>query len=175
MSSKKHTHLWDVLNKYFPRKSKAKMINKSDFFPECFYRVTIKGLCVKDGRVLLIKESEKTLSGKWELPGGGLDFGEDIQSGFKREILEEMGLKVKRMSEKPVYVWVHRYEANRREIDWYYSLVLAYEIEFENLDFIPSEECEAIEFFSKDQLKKTPLAGQANELADIFNPNDFKS
>ena len=148
-------------------------MNHSTYFPDSFYRVTIKGLCVRDGKVLLALESEKTLSGKWELPGGGLDFGEDIRKGFKREILEEMGLKVKKMSEKPIYVWTHRYESNRRNIGWYYSLVLAYRIEFENLDFTPTRECEALEFFSKEQSQNIPLAGQTNELADIFNPDDF--
>jgi hypothetical protein len=38
-------------------------------------------------------------------------------------------------------------------MDWYYSLVLGYEIEVENLDFIPSDECEEIGFFSKAELE----------------------
>jgi 8-oxo-dGTP diphosphatase len=122
----------------------------------------------------LVKESEK-ISGKWELPGGGLDFGEDIKEGLKREIQEEMGLKVTKVSEKPIYIWTHRYESNSREIGWYYSLVLAYRIEFENLDIIPTEECEAAEFFSKEQIKDvTYLAGQTKELIDLFNPKDFE-
>lgn len=58
---------------------------KSDFFPDSFHRVTVKALVVKDGKILLIKESQE-LSGKWELPGGGLDFGEEIHEGLKREI-----------------------------------------------------------------------------------------
>ena len=150
----------------------------SSFFPDSFYRVTVKGLCVKDGKVLLVRESAKTLSGKWEMPGGGLDFGEDINEGFKREVFEEMGSRVSKMSEKPVYIWTHKYESNHREIGWYYALVLAYQVEFENLDFVPTEECEAIEFFSKEQLldlhKNNMLQGQTKELADIFNLEDFK-
>ena len=61
-------------------------------FPDSFYRVTVKGLMVKDGKLLLLKESNN-LSGQWELPGGGLDFGEDIHSALKREIEEEAGIK----------------------------------------------------------------------------------
>lgn len=75
----------------------------STHFPDSFYRVTVKGLFVKDGKILLLKESKK-LSGQWELPGGGLNFGEDIHQGLKREIEEETGMKVKSISEKPVYV-----------------------------------------------------------------------
>ncbi len=144
----------------------------SERFPDNFYRVTIKGLCVRDGKVLLALES-KELGGKWELPGGGLDFGEDIKSGFKREIKEEMGLKVTKISDSPVYVWPHRFENNARKLGWYYSFVVAYRIELENLDFTPSEECEKLEFFSKEQLKNTELCGQTKDFADIFNPADF--
>jgi ADP-ribose pyrophosphatase YjhB (NUDIX family) len=141
-------------------------------FPDCFYRVTIKGLCVRDGKVLLVHESEP-LSRQWEIPGGGLDFGEDIQIGFKREIEEEMGLKVKRMSQAPVYTWTHRYE-NKRGLDWFYSLVLAYRVEFEDLNFTSTEECEAIDFFSKENLRTLKLNGQIKKLVEIFNPDDFK-
>lgn len=141
-------------------------------FPDCFYRVSVKGLCVRDGKALLIHEPE-VLSGQWEIPGGGLDFGEDIRSGFKRELEEEMGLKVTKISEKPVYAWTHRYD-NKRGMDWFYSLVLVYRVEFENLDFTPTEECDAIKFFSKEDLKKSKdLNGQTQELADYFDPKDF--
>lgn len=95
--------------------------------------MSVKGLCVQNGKVLLVKESDE-ISGKWEMPGGGLDFGEDIKACLIREIEEEMHLRVIKISDSPVYVWAHRYENNRRNIGWYYSLVLAYRVEFENLN-----------------------------------------
>lgn len=147
--------------------------NQSLDFPNCFYRVTVKGLYVKDDKILLLKES-KNRSGKWELPGGGLEFGEDIKNTLKREIEEEAGMKVKEISEKPLYVWTWRYE-NRRNMDWFYSLVLAYRIEIENLEFTPSDECEEIGLFLKDELNDIELCQQTNVLKDVFNSNDFKS
>ena len=133
----------------------------------CFHRVTIKGLVVQDGKILLLKESSK-LSGKWELPGGGLDFGEDIYEGLKREIEEEMGVNVKSIEKRPMYVWTWRFE-KKRNMDWYYSLVVAYKIELENLDFKITEECEEIAFFSKEDLENIELCWQTNGLKDIFN------
>ena len=144
---------------------------KSEHFPDCFHRVSIKALCVLDGKVLLGRESSQA-SGKWEMLGGGLDFGENIQEGLRREIEEETGLKIKKISKSPVYVWTHKFE-NRRKIDWFYSCIIAYRVEFENLDFTPTHECEEIKFFSKEELKTIELNGQTNELADIFNPEDF--
>lgn len=39
-------------------------------------------------------DSKKFLPGKYELPGGHIDFGEDIQAGLAREIKEELGVDV---------------------------------------------------------------------------------
>lgn len=141
-------------------------------FPDSFHRVTVKALCVRDGKVLLIHEPE-SLSGKWEMPGGGLDFGEDIRDGLVREVQEEMALKITKVSSNPVYVWTYKYE-NVRNMEWYYSLVLAYQVEFENLDFKSTEECDALEFFPKEQLYNIELAGQTNGLLKLFKPEDFK-
>ncbi len=57
-------------------------------YPNGFYRVSIKAL-IRDGkgRVLVVKEDDKC----WDLPGGGLDHGENIQDSLKRELFEEIG------------------------------------------------------------------------------------
>lgn len=148
------------------------MENQSKHFPDCFHRVTIKGMCVREGKLLMIRESENA-SGKWELPGGGLDFGESILEAFAREVEEEMGMKVTKMSSAPVYTWTWKY-TGKRELDWFYVCVLAYREEFVDLNFIPTEECEEIKFFSKDELKTLDTNGQMVPLPEIFNHEDFK-
>lgn len=148
-----------------------KLLNSKDF-PDCFYRVTIKGLCVRDGKLLMIRESESLSGGKWELPGGGLDFGNDIKSDFAREVEEEMGLTVTKMAEKPMYVWTWKYQ-NRRDLKWFYACVLAFRVEFDNLNIRPSDECEAIEFFSKEEIKNLGLSGQMTPLPVFFKAEDF--
>jgi 8-oxo-dGTP diphosphatase len=147
------------------------MSGTSKNFPDSFHRVTIKALVVKDGKILLVKESPER-SGMWEIPGGGLDFGEDIHEGLKREVEEEMGLKVKSIEKRPMYVWAWKYQ-NERNMDWYYSFVVAYKVELESFDFTPTEECEEIGWFSKDELEHIELRHQTNELKKIFNPSDF--
>ena len=44
-----------------------------------------------DGRIVLIQRSD---SGKWGLPGGMIDWGEDIPNAASRELKEETGLKL---------------------------------------------------------------------------------
>lgn len=142
----------------------------SSYFPDSFFRISVKGLYVKDGKVLLVREHKE----QWEMPGGGLDFGEDMKEGLRREVEEEMGLKVSKISDKPLYIWTHKYPPNSRNIGWYYSCVIVYRIEFENLNITPTPECEAIEFFSKEDLGRIRLSGQAAHLKDHFDPKDFE-
>ncbi len=44
-----------------------------------------------DGRIVLIQRKD---SGKWGLPGGLVDWGEDIPTAAKRELKEETGLEL---------------------------------------------------------------------------------
>ena len=147
-------------------------IQHSDDFPDSFHRVSVKGLCVQDDKIFLMKEP-KELSGKWELPGGGLDFGESPKEGMKREIEEEMGIKVLSVSDHPLYTWTALFEG-WRNMDWYYSVVLAYRVELEHFDYIPTEECEEAGFFNLEELQNLDLFLQSQKLREVFNPADFK-
>jgi 8-oxo-dGTP diphosphatase len=50
---------------------------------------------LKDDKILLGKRSNAIGAGTWGLPGGKLEFGEDIIECAKREVFEETGLKIK--------------------------------------------------------------------------------
>jgi 8-oxo-dGTP diphosphatase len=39
-------------------------------------------------------DTKKFLPGRYEIPGGHIDYGEDIQAGLRREIREELGIDV---------------------------------------------------------------------------------
>ena len=146
----------------------------SPHFPNCFYRVTIKGLYVRDGKLLLLREpTPDSDGGYWELPGGGLDFGEDIRACLEREIEEEMRLNVLSVDQRPTYVWTTRFE-DKRNLDWFYSLLLAYRIDFEHLEFTPTNECAAIGFFTREELATLPLKRQARGLITHFDPADIE-
>lgn len=61
----------------------------------------------REGKILVLRRSGAAPSnpGKWDFPGGDLDFGEDAIGGIIREIKEESGLEVKNL--KPFDVESH--------------------------------------------------------------------
>ena len=58
-------------------------------------RVAAYALMTRDGEVLLTQMSARTrIEGRWTLPGGGIDHGEDPRDALRREVYEETGLHV---------------------------------------------------------------------------------
>ena len=59
--------------------------------------VAAKGIIRRaDGRVLVIRRSSRSRTdpGRWDLPGGKMDFGERLVDALAREVREETGLSV---------------------------------------------------------------------------------
>ena len=67
-------------------------------------RILLLNRCVvfKDDKILLVQRSKNDSfqPGKWELPGGKLDIGQEPNEALEREVLEETGLYVKLTSPK---------------------------------------------------------------------------
>ena len=62
------------------------------------------GAVVLDGRkVLLIRRGADPLKGQWSLPGGGLETGERLEDGLRREVREEVGLEINILGLAGVY------------------------------------------------------------------------
>jgi len=59
-------------------------------------RIAAYGLVLRDSNILLCRFSNKLpdFEGKWTLPGGGLEFGEDPADAVVREVREETGLEI---------------------------------------------------------------------------------
>ncbi len=71
------------------------------------FRIAVRGLIEKSGKYLLLERAKPARGemGYWELPGGGLDFGESPEAALRREIDEETGLTVEIC--EPLRIWHH--------------------------------------------------------------------
>lgn len=80
-------------------------------------QVSIKGLLYRDGKVLVLRSPRRDY---WELPGGRIDYGEDAEAAFKREMQEELGFKKVNLGEL-VNIWSFISERNGVE---YHFIIL---------------------------------------------------
>lgn len=69
------------------------------------FHITVKGIVVYHRRVLLLKRARPSTDGLgyWELPGGGLEYGETPNQALIRELREEAGLQIDVV--KPAYTF----------------------------------------------------------------------
>jgi 8-oxo-dGTP pyrophosphatase MutT (NUDIX family) len=66
-----------------------------DAAPPRRQRVAAYALLTRDDEVLLTRMSPRTrIEGRWTLPGGGIDHGEEPRDALRREVYEETGLHV---------------------------------------------------------------------------------
>jgi len=66
-----------------------------DAAPPHRQRIAAYALITRGDQVLLTRMSFRTrIEGRWTLPGGGIDHGEDPRDALRREVYEETGLHV---------------------------------------------------------------------------------
>lgn len=54
----------------------------------------VYGICMKGDEVLVIKKGRGPYKGLYDLPGGRIEFGEQVEVALKREFEEEIGVAV---------------------------------------------------------------------------------
>ena len=64
-----------------------------------------KAIIRKKGKILILQRAQKSSHdpGQWELPGGKIDYGEDLINALKREVMEETGIVIR--TGRPFKTW----------------------------------------------------------------------
>ena len=57
--------------------------------------LTVDGIILDKGKILLLKRALRPFFGFWVLPGGHVEYGEIVEKAIKREMEEELGVPVK--------------------------------------------------------------------------------
>ena len=62
-----------------------------------FLRINVvAGIIINQNKILIGKRKDKDIGGgKWEFPGGKIEFGETNSEALERELYEELGISVK--------------------------------------------------------------------------------
>lgn len=100
-------------------------------------------------------ETKKFLPGVYELPGGHIDYGEDIVDGLKRELREEFSMNSKIGEPLAVFTYIN-------EIKGTHSIEVIYFVEF-------SGDIEKIKLNPEDHSSYVWIA--ENEIDSIMNEN----
>lgn len=126
------------------------METKYEWIKECHYRVSAKAilrnpewkfaLCMKEMKI------DWTVQSNWDFPGGWIDHWEDVFETLEREIMEEMWLKVTNIKPSPKYFFIGESAC------WKVPLGLVfYETQVSNFDYISSDECRELRFFTLEE------------------------
>lgn len=78
-------------------------------------RINVRAVIWRDGKLLAVKhkDDDGNESEHWAISGGGLDPLETLEEGVKREIFEELGIKV----EVGKLLMVHQFHSKREDFD----------------------------------------------------------
>jgi 8-oxo-dGTP diphosphatase len=117
------------------------------------FQISVKGLFFKGKKVMLLQEPD----GLWEPPGGRVQKGENLITCLKRECYEETGLRCE-VEKRPFisYATFDQYSRPR--------VMIYYKIKLKSTNFKTSDECVDLKFFTKEEMKKLPMAPQIKDL-----------
>ena len=127
--------------------------------PACGYvhfedpKVAAAVVVEREGKILLVRRSFDPEEGRWSLPAGFVDGGEDPQQAAARECLEETGLRVR---VRGLFDVVYGREHPRGA-----SIVIVYRAEVLAGELAPGDDAAEAGFFAASALP--PLAFRATE------------
>lgn len=97
------------------------------------------------------KEDDPSFPGKWEIPGGKLEFGEQPEETLHREVIEELGIEVDVQTLIPIVYT--RVKDNWQGIFLSYLCTKAYEDD----EIVLNEECSDYAWYTSEQVQTLDL------------------
>lgn len=108
-----------------------------------------------NGKYLLAKRGSKAKNerGKWEFPGGGIEFGDTMAETIKREMKEELGVVVALLEHLPPIDHIIPDDHQH----WVTSAFVAKVVDGQPTIMEP-EKCEEIGWFTLNEIEALPLS-----------------
>lgn len=122
----------------------------------------VSAVIVRDGRILLTqRRANQDFPFTWESPGGAVEDGEHHHVALRRELDEELGLPIKNIDDKPMWVGEFKNETSRPARRHVRVLMYACEI-VGNCIPAPRED-QGIGWFNSDELSHLRLTPANDE------------
>ena len=117
--------------------------------------VGVGAVVIEKGKVFITLRGKKARNevGKWEIPGGGVEFGETLKDAIKREIKEENDFDIEIVE----LLGVNDHIIKEEKQHWV-SPTFICKIKSGVPKIMESDKCEAIGWFTLDEASKLPLS-----------------
>jgi 8-oxo-dGTP pyrophosphatase MutT (NUDIX family) len=123
------------------------------------HEVSVKALCRDEtGRVLVIRDAKD----RWELPGGGLEAGEELLDCLRREVMEELGVDCELLDPDPYKAWVGKKASGD------YRLIILYKVRLKDTEFKKTDEAQEVRFVTREELQVINLVPQIEKIKQIL-------
>lgn len=110
----------------------------------------------KKGEILLTKKEGGPKKGFWDLPGGFVEFNENMEEALKREIREELNIEIKDYKYFGSYPGYYPYRGFiYRPLAFIYSSILTLK---QTKKLKPADDISEIKFFSKNKIPWSKIA-----------------
>lgn len=127
--------------------------------------VAVGGVAFRDDELLLVRRGHGPATGRWSVPGGRVEFGEDLREALVRELLEETGLDV--VAEE-FLGWVERIGDDT--VDPYHFVILDFRVHVFDPDAEPvaGDDAAEVRWVPIAELAELPLTdGLLDFLVDV--------
>lgn len=117
----------------------------------------------KEGKIFITLRGKKAKNerGKWEIPGGSIEFGETLAQALTREIMEEYGIEIELVELLGVYDHIITDENQH----WVAPSYIC-KLKKGTPKIMEPEKCDGIGWFTLEEAKQLPLS--------LITKNDIK-
>ena len=118
--------------------------------------VGIGAIIVHNGKMLLEKRKNDPGKGRWSVPGGVVELGENVTQTVIREVKEETGLDVAEPEHIDVVDQITRDENGRIK---YHFVIIDYLVDLKGGTLKAASDADELEWVSLDDVEKCDLTG----------------
>jgi 8-oxo-dGTP diphosphatase len=118
--------------------------------------VGIGAIIVHNGKMLLEKRKNDPGKGRWSVPGGVVELGENVTQTVIREVKEETGLDVAEPEHIDVVDQITRDENGRIK---YHFVIIDYLVNLKGGTLNAASDADALQWVSLDDVEKYDLTG----------------